>query len=127
VLEKLVPGLSMGNELKSEDLTRDPEMVAKHKADTANFKTVTPGWFGASSAAQLEVLAGAKGLTLPLGMFVGAADPVADPAAAREFFEAAGVADKSYKEYPRALHEILNETNRAEVMADIRGWVEKHL
>jgi lysophospholipase len=124
LLGRIMPALPLGNEIRDEDLTRDAEMVARHKVDPLLLKTTTPGWFQASTAAQLEVLAGAPGFTLPLGMFVGAADPIADPAAAREFFDRAGSTDKTFTDYPGALHEVLNETNRAEVLAAISGWLD---
>ncbi len=124
VLGKIMPSLPLGNEIRDEDLTRDAEMVARHKVDPLLLKTTTPGGFQASTAAQLEVRAGAPGFDLPLGMFIGAADPIADPAAAREFFDRAGSADKTFQDYPGALHEVLNETNRAEVLAAITQWLD---
>jgi alpha-beta hydrolase superfamily lysophospholipase len=39
----------------------------------------------------------------------------------------AGVADVTVQVYPGARHEILNETNRDEVTADIIGWLRAHL
>ena len=38
----------------------------------------------------------------------------------------AGVEDVSIRLYPGARHEILNETNRAEVYADILAWCNAH-
>jgi alpha-beta hydrolase superfamily lysophospholipase len=35
-----------------------------------------------------------------------------------------GLEDVSYKLYPGARHEILNETNRDEVQADIVAWLD---
>ena len=36
----------------------------------------------------------------------------------------AGVRDAQLKLYPGARHEVLNETNRAEVYADVAAWLE---
>lgn len=127
VLGSMFPGLRLGNEIRSESLTRDAAMVAAHRSDTLNVSTTTPGWFNAATAAQAQVLAEAGRVTLPLGMFVGGADPIADSRVARQFFERAGSADKSFKAYVGALHEVLNETNRDEVFADIAAWIEKRL
>ena len=38
----------------------------------------------------------------------------------------AGVDDVSIKLYPNARHEVLNEINRDEVMADIKVWLDLH-
>ena len=39
-------------------------------------------------------------------------------------YQALGLQDLTYKFYPGARHEILNETNRDEVQADILGWLD---
>ena len=43
------------------------------------------------------------------------------------FFRDAGVKDVTLKLYPGGRHEMLNETNRDEVYADVLSWLEKHL
>jgi len=127
LLQKIAPGLHLGNEIKSEQLTRDPGFVAAHRADTLVFNVTTPGWFAAALAAQAKLLAEAAQVTLPLAVFVGGNDPIADAKLAKLFYERAGSADKSFKLYEGALHEVMNETNRAEVLADIEAWLVKHL
>ncbi|MGH7782127.1 MAG: lysophospholipase [Candidatus Binataceae bacterium] len=65
--------------------------------------------------------------TLPIYIFAGDKDPVNHhlewlrPLAAR--YRAAGIKDVSEKFYKDGRHEMLNETNRAEVMNDILVWV----
>lgn len=127
LLAHIAPALHMGNELKSELLTRDQAFVDAHRIDEKVFKVTTPGWFVAALAAQARVLAEAPRVQLPLAMFVGGSDPIADVKAAQRFFDAAGSPDKSFKAYDGALHEVLNETNRDEVFADIGAWLSKHL
>ena len=39
----------------------------------------------------------------------------------------AGVKDVEMKLYHGARHEILNETNRQQVYADVLAWCEKHI
>lgn len=39
----------------------------------------------------------------------------------------AGLRDVTYKFYPGARHEVLNEKNKTEVYQDILGWIEKRL
>ena len=38
-----------------------------------------------------------------------------------------GLADVTLKIYPGARHEVFNETNRAEVFADLLGWLDTHV
>ncbi|OZC49367.1 alpha/beta hydrolase [Rhodococcus sp. RS1C4] len=68
---------------------------------------------------------------LPLLITSGSDDPLAgggqliEQLAAR--YREAGLSDVTVKIYPGARHEILNETNRDEVTADIVGWLTSRL
>jgi alpha-beta hydrolase superfamily lysophospholipase len=67
---------------------------------------------------------------LPVYIAAGEADPVngglalLTPLADR--YRAAGL-DVTVRIYPRARHEILNETNKAEVLADLMCWLDRAL
>jgi alpha-beta hydrolase superfamily lysophospholipase len=67
--------------------------------------------------------------TLPLLFFVGEEDAMNrrlayfDPLVQR--FRDAGVADITVRLYPGARHEVLHETNRDEVIADVVAWVRR--
>ena len=40
-------------------------------------------------------------------------------------YQAAGLTDVTVRTYPAARHEILNETNRDEVIAELTGWLDR--
>ena len=60
----------------------------------------------------------------------GDADPLAGGGALIQLlgqrYHDAGLADVTVKLYPGGRHEILNETNRDEVTADIVAWLRAH-
>jgi alpha-beta hydrolase superfamily lysophospholipase len=66
---------------------------------------------------------------LPIYIFAGDKDPLnhdlefVKPLAER--YRAAGIANVSEKYYPDGRHEMLNETNRDEVMRDLLSWIQK--
>ena len=66
---------------------------------------------------------------LPVYIAVGEADPVnagltlLTPLIER--YEAAGLTDLTVRIYPDARHEILNETNRGEVIAELNRWLDR--
>ena len=68
---------------------------------------------------------------LPLLFLAGDADPVGERGKgverAVQSLRDAGVQNIEVKFYPGARHELLVETNRREVFADIAGWIEKQL
>jgi len=72
----------------------------------------------------------ASGSDLPILIASGDADPLAGGGALVRLLEQryrdAGLADVTVTLYPAARHEILNETNRVEVTADILAWLRSH-
>ena len=40
-------------------------------------------------------------------------------------YQAAGLTDMTIRTYPGARHEILNETNRDEVIAELNDWLDR--
>jgi alpha-beta hydrolase superfamily lysophospholipase len=65
---------------------------------------------------------------LPVLLFSGALDPVgrntASVAELAERYRRLGLGDVEVRFYPDARHEMLNETNRDEVVADIVAWLD---
>lgn len=68
---------------------------------------------------------------MPVYFMSGAADPVGDYGKGVEkaysAFCKAGLRDVTIRLYPEGRHEMLNETNREEVMQDILGWISSKL
>lgn len=68
---------------------------------------------------------------LPVLVAVGEMDPVNGQLALVhplvDRLSDAGLNDVTLKVYPGARHEIFNETNRAEVLDDVLGWLEKRI
>jgi Lysophospholipase len=67
--------------------------------------------------------------SLPLFLVAGSADPVGAASGSVDALAASyrklGIARVDEKLYEGAHHEILNETNRDEVMDDIVAWLEE--
>ena len=68
---------------------------------------------------------------LPVYVVVGEQDPVnGGLALVNELvsrYEKAGLADVTLRVWPGARHEVFNETNRDEVVADVLRWLDRHL
>jgi len=108
-------------------LSRDPEMVDRYIADPeCGFVASTASWIGLLDA--LSSLASTRNLqripaTMPIHLAAGRRDPVGDFGKGvqrlHDLYANAGLTDLTMTLYDGARHEILNETNRAEVTADI--------
>jgi alpha-beta hydrolase superfamily lysophospholipase len=66
---------------------------------------------------------------LPVYVVVGDEDPLNNKLAFTDEvvdrYRKAGLVDVEYRTYPGARHEVLNETNRAEVTAELVAWIER--
>ncbi|HEX4945320.1 MAG TPA: alpha/beta hydrolase [Blastocatellia bacterium] len=67
--------------------------------------------------------------TFPLYIIAGGHDPVCENGKGAEVlvqeYKAAGLTDVTYKLYPEARHELLNEINRHEVVSDLVQWLTR--
>jgi alpha-beta hydrolase superfamily lysophospholipase len=108
-------------------MSGDPAMIAESEADPLVVSTATPRWYFGHLRAQQRVLARAGEFHLPLLVLAGQADPLADPAAAEDFYRRAGSADKTFIAYPGFRHELLRDTQRQKVFADIYSWMNRRM
>lgn len=115
-----------------EWLTRDEAEVDKYVADAAcGFALDMAGMqqmlHGTTDTADPARLAGVRP-DLPIYLFSGDGDPIAGAGALVELvgqrYRDAGVKDVTVTMYPDARHEVLNETNRDEITADLIAWLD---
>lgn len=114
-------------------LSRDPAVVDAYLADPLCGFGIdgesSKGMFaGARRAADSAELARIP-KNLPVYIAAGSKDPVNGDLAFLEVlaerYRAAGLTDVTVQTYADARHEIFNETNRAEVLNDLLGWLER--
>jgi len=114
-------------------LSRDEAIVDAYIADPGCGFGIDTGsakamFFGARRLADPTALAAMRS-ELPLYIAVGEADPVNGGLALltplTDRYQAAGLTDMTIRIYPDARHEILNETNRDEVMAALNSWLDR--
>ena len=114
-------------------LSRDPEQVDRYVADPwCGFGLdgeATRGMFADGRAVGDPARLAAVRGDLPVLVAVGEDDPVGGPVVMARMLvdrlRAAGVTDVTLRTYPGARHEILNETNRDEVVADLTAWLDR--
>lgn len=125
VVARVAPWLPFQSEIRIEQLSRDPLLREATLRDPLYNRTVTPGWFFESRAAQAEVLLRAREIVAPALVLAGLADSIADPAEMQAFQRNLGSDDKTLRTYPDAYHELFNEipTTRQQVLADLIEWL----
>jgi alpha-beta hydrolase superfamily lysophospholipase len=116
----------------AEWLSRDPAVAQAFVDDPLTTLTPLPKLFGPVDAARL-LGRPAKRLARDVSLLiqVGGDDPLGGEASARRleraYRERSGLTDVTTIVYPGARHEVYNETNRAEVMADLTAWLDQRI
>jgi len=114
--------------LKNEDFSRDPKVVAAMNADPLIAHETQPTQTVAAMVRADERLKQEFPLiTLPVFILHGTADKATRPSGSQAFYDSAGSTDKTLKLYDGGFHDLLNDTDRETVMADITRWVDARL
>ncbi len=108
-------------------ISRDAAVVAAYRADAL----VHAGRIRARMAAQIgttltALRARLPELRVPLLILHGGADRVVPPAGSRFLHAHVGSADKTLRVYDGLFHEIHNEPEREQVLADVTAWLRAH-
>jgi alpha-beta hydrolase superfamily lysophospholipase len=119
LLRVVAPRVGLPHGLPVEGLSRDPEVVARYRADPLVHGVMSARLYFALLEAQSRVLAGAPGLRVPALVLAGTADRIVDWTAGREFVSAAPAALATFVALDGAYHEILNDLDRATVLAHV--------
>ncbi len=114
--------------LKNEDFTRDPAALAVLNADPLIAHEVQPAATVAALVRADERLREEfPKITLPVLIMHGTADKATVCEGSQFFYDTAGSADKTLKLYKDHFHDLLADTGKEGVMADITGWIDLHL
>ncbi len=124
VLGRIAPGFRIDNSIDGDQLSKDPAVGEKYFADEL-VETKATARFGKAFFDEQARLSGLHGsITTPTLVIHGADDPLVPPSAS------AGLAKSESVErrlYPTLRHELHNEPEGPEVMADVADWIDRKL
>ncbi len=114
--------------LKNEDFTRDPVALAALNADPLIAHEIQPAATVAALVRADERLREEfPKITLPVLIMHGTADKATVCEGSQFFHDTAGSADKTLKLYKDHFHDLLADTGKEDVMADITAWIDARL
>jgi alpha-beta hydrolase superfamily lysophospholipase len=124
LLGRFAPRLRL-RKLAAADVSRDPEVVALYDSDPLNFRGKMPAGLVASMIRAGRVMEQRMDtVDGPLLIMHGTEDALTNPEGSRELYRRAASTDKTLKLYEGLFHEILNEPEKDQVLADIAGWLD---
>ncbi len=125
MMSKLAPKLSMPNEIDPDLLSRNPGVGEAYVRDKLVHSMVSARWFTETVKTMEYVHENAGNFKLPLLIMHGSQDRLTNPNGSKKFYEACASPDKTLKIYDGAYHELTNEINKDEVLADMEGWLKE--
>jgi acylglycerol lipase len=127
ILSRLVPKMGV-SVLDATAISKDPAVVDAYVNDPLVYR----GKIRARTGAELirtigELSTRLPEIRLPVLIMHGTEDRLSEPEGSRMLYEKLGSADKTLKMYEGLYHEIFNEPEREQVMADAASWIAAHL
>ena len=123
-LARIAPSLAIPNNLDGSRLSRDPEVAELYFADPLVITSTTARLGNHMFKAQDEVKGSLHNLAVPTLVVQGGADRIVSPASTAALGDLPGVERRLY---PKLRHEIFNEPEGPEVVADIIEWLKARL
>ena len=127
VLSVLFPAMGV-MQLDAGGVSRDPREVEKYVSDPlVNHGKMSARMVSELFAGMQRIQSQAGGITLPIMILHGGADPMTSPEGSRFLYDAVSSRDKTLKIYPGLYHEIFNEPESEEIFAEVLAWCDRHL
>lgn len=109
-------------------LSRDPRVVADYKSDPLIYTGPVKARLGNELfRSGPSLIERASALEVPTLVLHGGSDRLADPAASRELVAAINGPDVTLRIYPDSYHEVFNDLDREDALADMLGWLRERL
>ncbi len=125
ILDRWWPTLTLHNELRYSDLSRDEETLKGYEHDVLRHDKISASVYLGMLEAFTTVREKAASLTLPVLIQIAGQDRIVSSAASQEVF-ALLTARKSVLEiYPESFHEIYNDLDREQAFTDLRKFINQ--
>ena len=111
--------------LDSNEISGDPDVVQAYLDDPLVYNGKVPaGLVVAIFDAMADLRERARSLELPMLLMHGSEDKLTAPEGATLVYQEAAATDKTIKMWPGLKHEIFNEPEQVEVLAEMTEWLD---
>lgn len=127
VLSRLLPGLQIKSGLEARGISSQPEEVQRYVEDPFVHDMGTPRLGTEIFATQVRTLANAAGISVPLLIVHGEADPLTPVQSSQDLYRRVVSPQKTIITYPGSYHEIHNDFPRDQEFDDLAAWIINRL
>ncbi len=124
LINKVLPGLTMYNEITNDMLTRDLDVIRQFETDELRHHRISSAVFlGFLESFEILKTRGNE-IQMPTLFLLPENDPIVSTPASRSFFETINSSKKDVYVYRDCKHELFNEINRATVFRDLKKYLD---
>ncbi len=124
-LKKILPSLTISNQLKAEQIAHDPEVVRNYENDPLNHDRISLKMFHEIYQAGYHALRNVYKINYPFLIMHGTNDTITSPKASEDYV--LNTSRRTHlKLWPNQFHELHNEFIKEEVHSYIIKWLEEH-
>lgn len=125
VLPRFVPDLRVGNGVKPQYISHDPQVVKAYREDPLVHDRISARLAGFIADAGAATLAAARQWTVPTLLLYAGEDRLVNPQGSRRFAEAAPAKLVTSRCFDTLYHEIFNELDADAVFASLKSWLDR--
>lgn len=127
ILASVWPWYRFRSRVRADDLSPDPEYLARRRQDPLIERNVTAGWFFVVQQALREVHDEVARVHTPLLVVQGDQDRIVNPQATVDWFQKISSNDRQLEVLRGHLHELLQETDRQQTTQMVLEWLGKRI
>ncbi len=124
-INSLLPKITLSNEIKNDQLTRDLDVIREYEQDTYRHNRISSGVYLGFKREFQRILSKAGEIQIPTLMHISDKDPVVSSESAIKFFDALASPHKTLKIIEGAKHELYNDTVRVEVFKVVSDFLKQ--
>ena len=127
ILAKIIPAVTIEAGLDPEGISHDPFVIEQYKNDKFVHGRISFSLGNQLLNIEKQLLANTANIKVPVYMFHGTHDRLADKNGSIEFYRKLKIEDKTLKLYDGLFHESFNEfpLNRQKVLNDLKDWLTR--
>lgn len=119
------PRLPLSNLTAGALMSRDPAQIAEYDADELTYHgKITAGTGRQLLLANERIEKHLDRVVVPFLVLQGTGDTLVDPEGAKAVYAVSPSTDTTIQLYPAALHDLFHESNREEVLAHLKDWLD---
>jgi acylglycerol lipase len=127
IVGKIAPNLGVLL-LGADNVSRDPAVVKDYENDALNYNGKVRARTGAEMLRSVQrVVERMPRLRLPVLVMHGTEDKLVPSAGSQLINDTVGSPDKTLRMYDGLYHEIFNEPEKEQVLADVVAWLDAHV